>query len=218
MSLASEEAFINRYILEECEKMVEGLENILQNDKFVFFSRSNMKHYEVDKHGHVLMEFRGEKISGSLDFIKKIVQYEKIVKIKSAVERIEMCNKTIQPLLEAEIPLIEEDLNIFLEEMNILKPKYDKMRLKNIDYIKKKNRLQNQMIINGHIDRNNIDQEEVNRTFNETFPEFIKFHDIFSELRSSYKILSQKINNLNSLLENIAKYNLKIQSYFINKN
>ena len=163
------------------------------------------------------MEFRGEKISGSLDFIKKILQYEKIVKIKSAVERIELCNKRIQPLLEDEILLIKEDLNIFLEEMNILKPKYDKLRLKNIDYTKKKKKLQNQMIINGQIDRNNIDQEEVNQAFNKSYPEFIIFHDIFSEFRSSYKTLIQKINNLNRLSENIIGYNQKIKSYFINK-
>jgi len=194
--------------------MVKGLENILQIDKFEFYSRSNSKHYTVDKRGHALMDFRGEKISGSLDFIQKIIQYEKIVTIKSAVERIELCNKTIQPLLEAEILLIKEDLNITLEEMNILKPKYDKLNLKNLDYTKKKKTLIKQMILNKQIDRKNIDLEVVNQVFKEAYPEFIIFHNTFSEVRSSYKILSQKIDNLNRLSENIIGYILKIQSYF----
>ena len=70
LSMYNEVEFVDKYIISECEKMTIGLENIFESEQFTFKKRDKNE-YVVDKKGHALIEFRGVKISGSLDFINK---------------------------------------------------------------------------------------------------------------------------------------------------
>ncbi len=212
-SLKDEEDFVRKYIIDECEKMVAGLENLFSATKYTFKGEYNT-HYEVNKEGHQLMEFRGEKISGSLDFITKILEFERITEIKSFIVRIEQCNKKIQPLLIEELKIIEVKLKQLNQELSVLKPIYLVQQEKNQFYIRQKNEIRKQLLADKEVDLNNFDFEKLNREFLNKFPEFKEFEKEFQTTSENYTVLIEKIQNLNILFENITTYNTKIATHF----
>lgn len=217
ISLKDEEEFVRKYIIEECEKMVVGLENIYSVSDFTFKGENDI-HYQIDKTGHQLMEFRGEKISGAIDFIAKILEFDGIAEIKSFINRIEECNKKIQPLLIQELKSIKFKLDSLNSEMTILKPRYLIFVERNQNYIRLKEELRLKLIASGELFIQNFDFVKFNKIFLEKFPEFEKFENDFIEISKQYKVLSEKIQNFIKLFENITTYNAKISAHFKNKN
>lgn len=213
ISLKDEVDFVRKYIIDECERMVAGLENIYSVSEFTFKGEQDT-HYKIDKTGHQLMEFRGEKISGALDFILKILEFDKIAEIKSFITRIEEVNRKIQPLLVDELKNIKIKLSVLNTEMAILKPKYLKFVAENQSYIKLKNELKRQMIFSKELDLKFFNNEKLNKAFLNKFPEYEDFEKEYISVSESYKILTEKIKNFDKLFENITIYNLKILKHF----
>ncbi len=58
LSMTDEVKFVEKYVINQCEKMVRGLEEIFNMEHFTFKERKK-KPYSKDKKGHVLVEFRG---------------------------------------------------------------------------------------------------------------------------------------------------------------
>lgn len=212
-SLKNEEDFIRKYIIDECETMVVGLEKFFSFSEFTFKGEYDT-HYKVDKAGHQLMEFRGEKISGALDFISKILEFDTIAEIKSFIVRIEVCNKKIQPLIVEELKAIKIKLKLLNSEMAILKPKYLILIEKNQNYMRHKNEIRRQLIVSKELDGNNIDFEKLNKTFLDKFPEFSAFENEYNNVSIQYKVLTEQIQNLTNLFKTITTYNMKISNYF----
>lgn len=213
ISLKDEVDFVRKYVIDECERMVAGLEKIYSVSEFTFKGEQDT-HYKIDKTGHQLMEFRGEKISGALDFISKILEFDKIAEIKSFITRIEEVNRKIQPLLVDELKNIKIKLSALNTEMAVLKPKYLKLVAENQNYIKLKNELKRQMIFSKELDLKFFDNEKLNKAFLNKFPEYEDFEKEYISVSESYKILTEKIQNFNKLFENITIYNLKILKHF----
>lgn len=213
VSLKDEVDFVRKYIIDECERMVAGLENIYSVSEFTF-KGEHETHYKIDKAGHQLMEFRGEKISGALDFVSKILEFDKIAEIKSFITRIENVNRKIQPLLVVELKNIKLKLADLNAEMAILKPQYLKLVADNQNYIKQKNELKKQMIISKELDWKSFDNEKLHKAFLDKFPEFEDFEKEFTKVTKVYNILTEQIQNFNKLFENITTYNLKILKHF----
>lgn len=212
-SRKSETEFIEKYVIEECENMVSGLKDIAANSKFSFIGENNT-HYKVDKKGHQLIEFRGEKISGAIDFISKIVEYNKIAEIQKFISNIEQINKDIKPILIEEIKIIGVKLIGLNNQLIIIKPEYLKLNSKNIEYNIDLNKLKIEMIMNKVFDYENVDREKLMQQFNKLNPEYSKFVMEFETVRAEYNDLVQKINILVKLKANIKSYNLKIENYF----
>jgi hypothetical protein len=218
LSMTDEVKFVEKYVIDECEKMVIGLEEIFNKDHFSFKDREK-KQYSVDKKGHLLTEFQGEKISGALDFISKILEFEKIAEIKSFIQRIEICNRKIKPILIEELKIIKVKLSNFNSEMTVLKPKYLVIVEKNQFYIKEKTELQRQMTASKQFNplqynSLQIDMTKVHLEFNAKFPEFEEFQKEFKSVSDNYRILTQQIQNLTKLFDNITTYNNKISNHF----
>ena len=216
LSLQNEEIFVERYIISECEKMVSGLEEIFHKESFSFRYKSEGNgRYVVGKNGHVLTEFRGEKISGGLDFIDKILEFNQIIQIKSFINRIEQCNQKIQPILQSESVVIAEELVKLDEEYNKIKPSYLEVVRENNEYLAKKSELQKQMIFSKEIDSAQIDSMILNKKFIELYPDFIVFEQKYKSVIKEYRQLVQHINNLRKVLDKINNHNNKINLYFI---
>lgn len=213
ISLNDEVDFVRKYIVDECEKMVTGLEHIYLASEFTFKGEQN-SHYKIDKAGHQLMEFRGEKISGALNFISKILEFDKIAEIKSFIARIEDVNRKIQPLLVEELKNIKIKLTDLNAEMVILKPQYLKLVAESKNYVKQKNELKKQMIILKELDLKLFDNEKLNKAFLDKYPEFKDFENEFTNVSKKYNILKEQIQNFNNLFENITAYNIKISKHF----
>ena len=201
--------------LEECEKMVLGLEELFHKSQFSFkVKKSEEKRKTVDKSGHELIEFRGEKISGALDFVSKILEFNEITKIKSFITRIEQCNRRMKPILIEESEIMKVKLRNFDIEMKQLYPVYKELYDKNQDYLKEKGSLRKKLIRERKIKYKDLDDREVDTLFHEKFPEFNDFFKNYSEKKKQYNKLSQKIKNTKIVMNQILNYNDKIQKYF----
>jgi len=216
LSTSDEIKFVEKYIIDECEEMVKGLEEIFHKEHFLFKDREK-NNYTKDKKGHVLVEFRGEKISGALDFIGKILEFDKIASIQSFIDRIEVSNKKIQPILEEETKIINVKLSNLREEKNALKPEYERVIEDNKFYSKKRDELKRQMIVNGSLDPKQIDNIKLNKKFNENNPDYEEFEIEYKSITEKYRVLTEQIQNLTKILENITSYKGKIHNYFKNK-
>lgn len=213
LSMADEVKFVEKYVIDECERMISGLEEIFNKDHFSFKDREKER-YTVDKKGHFLVEFRGEKISGALDFISKILEFENITSIKSFISRIEICNKRIQPILEGEAKILKVKIANLTEEWKDLKPKYDKVIEENNDYNNRKIELKNQMLHNGQLNIQSFDTLKLDKVFNIKYPDFKEFNEEFKNVTGSFRLLSEQIQNLTKVFDNIITYKDKIIKHF----
>jgi hypothetical protein len=217
LSISDETAFIKTYIIEECERMVSGLELILNETKFQFlvWDKKDEKNWkqiftDVHKDGHNLIEFRGMKISGALDFIEKIVHLNKVIEIGEFVDRIENCNKIVKPILSNEIELIELELLQLNVDIEILKPIYLELEKQNKIYEDLKNVLREQ-------EKNNKDTSIFNTKMQEIEERFKEQNLQYEQKKKEYNALIDKIKSLEITKENIVSYGKAIETYFNNK-
>lgn len=214
LSMTDEVKFVEKYVIDECEKMVSGLEEIFQKEHFSFKNREKKTQYTADKKGHILVEFRGEKISGALDFISKILEFEKITSIKNIITRIESCNKRIQPILVDESKIIKIKIANLTEEKNALKPKYEKVLAENNSYNQKRSELQRQMLSSGQLNAQNFDTVKLNNEFDSKYPDYKEFLKEHESVIETFRILTEQIENLTKVYDNIIAYNDKIIKHF----
>lgn len=212
LSLQDEIMFVEKYVIEECEKMVSGLEQLFSKKHFTFKNRERIT-YSVDKKGHVLVEFQGEKISGALDFISKIMDFDKIAEIKSFIKRIEECNFRILPILHEEAKSLKIIIEKLLIEKNNLQPNYDKVVKANNEYNLKRSKLQAELISKGELNAIWIDTIRLEINFLTHFPEYENFKEEYIRVSESYRILTEQIQNYTKVKDNIISYYAKITSY-----
>lgn len=212
LSMLDEKRFIENYVIDECEKMVSGLEEMFHKEHFDFKTRSRGG-YSVDKKGHILIEYRGEKITGALEFISKILEFDHITEMKIFVERIEKCNEKIQPILIEEIKLINIKLGKLNESRADLKPQFDLVCKMNNDYLQKKNILKNHLISSGELVAGSLDIVKLDHAFILAHPEFSAFKAECSRITESYRIIEEKIRILTQTRVNIANYENKISNH-----
>ncbi len=214
LSIKDENAFVRKHIIDECEKMVVGIEEILQKDKFRFNNKERI-YIEVQREGHNLIELRGEKLSGALSFIENIIQFDKIIETKEFITRIENCNKMVVSLLIKELPLIKLELielNKLLEELT---PIYEELNKQHLIYRAFWRELDEEMYkLYGSTDKKN---EILAKTFNEQYPNYVEFENLFSPKKKEYDGLIAQILSLETTKNNIETYHNTINSYFENK-
>lgn len=213
LSLTDEVKFVEKYVIDECEKMVGGLEELFNKEHFTFKSRER-KEYSVDKKGHVLVEFRGEKISGALDFISKILEFDRIAAIKTFILRIETYNKRIQPILVEEAKILKIKIENLTKEKKELQPKYDEVVKINNDYNVKRSKLQAEIISKVELNASWIDTQKLENEFISRFPDYVEFKEEYKRVTESYRILTEQIQNNTKVRDNIISYNGKITKHF----
>lgn len=216
LSLTDEIAFVRKYVIDECERMVSGLEEFLDGDKFRFLNWEKIS-TDVHKEGHNLIEFRGEKLSGALDFIEKIIQFDKIAEIIEFVKRIEMCNEKVQPMLTKEHLLIKQELIELYKILDVLKPIYEDLEKRNIVYENLKSKLRDKMIADKEFTIFNFSNEELEKRFKEQNSEYEKFIPEHKEKKERYQALTAQILSLETTMANIERYNKTIETYFETK-
>jgi len=213
LSLTDEEKFVNKYIIDECENMVRGLENFLYKDRFIFTNKKRFS-YAVDKQGYVLTEFRGEKISGALDFIGKILSFDFIPSIKSFTTRIEHLNSIIHPILVNETNSLLINIQSLKDEIIALQPLYDNVILLNNEYDIKKDALKDQMIISGDLDPDRTNLLILNAEFENIYTDYKKFKEDYYKVTYGYNGICSNLHKLQILKDKISSHISKIDNYF----
>lgn len=216
LSLTDEQKFVEIYIMSECERMVSGLEALFTKDEF-WLKTEEGKSHKIDKKGHVLIEFRGEKISGALDFVAKIFEFEKIAEIKNFISRIESCNEKIKPVLDSEEIILESKIPILKEEINTLKPDYDKAIEGILIYEKRKSDIRQELQRSGMYEQS-LRASVVEEILEKRFPEYKPFVLEYKRVTENYRIRNEQLQHLTTLLDKIVSHKHKIRTYFDMKN
>lgn len=213
LSLTNEIAFVRKYVIDECEKMVVGLEGILKNKHFKFWTTAR-KYTDAHKEGHNLIEFRGEKISGALKFIEKIIQFENIAEIKEFVVRIKTCNLLMQPILIQEIQIINGELMKLYSSLEVLQDKHEKLKLKNNQYNLERKTLRKYLVRNGELNLHDIFSGIFEGKYLLQNPVYVKFKGEYEQTAIKYDALKMQILSLETVKLNIEKYYKVIEQYF----
>ncbi|WP_288984187.1 hypothetical protein [uncultured Flavobacterium sp.] len=199
LSLTNESEFIKKYIINECEILVNGLEKFYAETKFKFIDEHHLNKKDnriiikrVDIKGYDLIDFRTEKIIGALDFIRKIIEYNTIFPTDEYTQRIISINKkfipnVIQALENQNIELANSKDNF--HEFTI---RHNELLEKHKFYLNEKLRL-----------KTNFETQ-----YNE---EYSKFIELLTKSSQDEKQIIQKIklhtDNVNKLTGYIKKYN-----------
>lgn len=212
LSLSDEKGFVDKYIIGECEQMVSGLEKILNSDELQFKRGNDL--YKHKFNGHELVVFRGEKITGALDFITKILQFEGIANMSGFVRRIEQSNRKLYPHLVSEINLLEDKINKATYEWNLLQPEYDALKQINQDYNQKKQQLKSQMILSGKLNEINLDENLFDNAFKLAEPDYIKFLEKCHKIKEKNAELTSTIMTCSEYKKSICLSIKRIKTYF----
>ena len=117
LCVEDESKFIEKYITSECEWLVNGLKDIVAE-------RKAMNDFD-EKRDRI--EYKGMKISGALNFIKSIKEFDSEISVKKFIKDIEQLNKDMLPILLQELGQINYGLYLAEGELTKYKPIYDKI-------------------------------------------------------------------------------------------
>jgi hypothetical protein len=214
LSLTNEDEFVKKYIVADCNALVNGLEKILTDDSFKIneskFLNQEKEYVDLKLVGHNLIEFKGEKISGSLQFITIIKQFNYIVEIDEYVNRIEKYNQNVIPMLTEEISKIRIERVELIKEINNLEPSYDRVKIQETYYEQRMTDLKNELRKKS----GSVGSEEIKKNFLTKNPSYEIFLKEFDEVTISYELKVAKKERLSRIFRNLIKYRKAINDYF----
>ncbi len=208
LALDDETRFVENYILDECEKMVSGLESFLEGEEFEFIDSENGL-TKVIKSGHQLIEFRGEKITGALDFIQNILSLNHIAVVENFIERIEKSNNTLISMLKKELRLINVELYPLEQKKMKLLQLYNQLSNQYHYYDSLKVNLNKKIMEENDNRLINIDV-----IFDVLYPQYENIKQKYFQLNLTVNEINDQIKTLNNIKNNINSYLDKIDSYF----
>jgi hypothetical protein len=134
LSLINEREFVEKYIISECEILVNGLEKFYTETEFEFIDENQVNvenekiiRQRVDINGYELIDFRTEKIIGALDFIAKIIEYNSIIPTKEYTQRIFTINKKFIPNVYTALENQKSELKVANENFNEFTIKHNEL-------------------------------------------------------------------------------------------
>ena len=209
--------FVKHYIINEVEEMVSGLENILnaQNRYKVlhsFFHKNQALYLEGDD----LVRFKGEKISGGLNFLEKLKSLEPVCSdIATYLHRIMSCNLSVIEELASAINSKKNFLEKTELEIENLQPIWDEISDKHNHYKEMQDKLWEEIKKEPeYLDRGYwYIMEECDRRFAKAHPEYAAIKSEYDTTQKSYNDLCAKKSNAISFIEEIQSYLDKIEEY-----
>lgn len=120
----SEEAFIKKYVIDECKNMVIQLEAISKAEnwdgiKSILTLSKYKEEKPLGKRNFLL--YKSEKISGAIDFINSIKENVILSNLaESLIYRITECNRSVKDEICKEIHIINEELQILSTKLDEL--------------------------------------------------------------------------------------------------
>ncbi len=223
-SITDPNNFVEKWIISECEEMVKGLENLLNNKKNykVINSFSNHLKYEYDKkkvpyetiYDREFLDFKGEKISGALSFLEKIMTLQGIFEnIEDFITRIVKCNSFIYTQLKSEIKQIKRNISVLKSKIHNIQPKaelYDKVWA---EFVKKRDEIELDFKQNypdsSYGDLNTMILQVVDELYSEIVAKKIKFqpfHDEYIHLTSNLNAEEKWETKFKAHVDVIEKY------------
>ena len=208
-------SFVQKNMLNEVEEMVSGLENILTTNSYrtqeSFFNPST-----IVITGDDLIRFKGEKISGALEFLDKLKTLAPITdKVDFYIQRIMDCNFSIIPELEKAISSKKEYLETVLADIEKEQPKWDEIISKNDDFEKMRSEMYDAIAEEEEFYGKawSTIREERDKRFSKEHREYAAFKADYDAEQKVYYDLCAKRDKALSFIEEIQSYLDKIEKH-----
>ena len=194
LCVTDEAEFIETYITRECKRLSNGLMKIYsQNESY------------DDESNRAEIDFKGEKITGALNLIESIAEYESIIKVSNFIEEIEQLNQDLLPYLTSEYEQINSELNRASVRLIELEPVYKEM-IAGYFYLRK---LSDRI---NHFAKNNPNKSEnLKDLYKVKYENFEKSSPAFTE----YQATEQLIRILKLQKNKFRKYISTVDDYFL---
>ncbi len=209
------ESFVQKNILNEVEEMVSGLEMINKANRYCvqesFFNPSS-----IIIEGDNLVRFKGEKISGALDFLDQLQTLAPITdKVSTYIQRIMDCNISVVPELQNAITGKKKILKTILVSIEKEQPKWDEVCTKKNEYDKMRSVMSNAIEKEPEFKEKSWSaiRDECNIRFAKEHPEYEAFMKKYDAEHNVYFSLCTKRDNAQSFIDEIQKYLDKIESH-----
>jgi len=122
------ESFVVKYMINECETLCDLLPKYLRVNIFKLSDKKDgtfqygdeTKWEEVELNGYELFVFRGEKVSGAVNFIESIKQMNSLFPTQNYIDCIYDCCINVLPMISNTILEIDNELPLLQSELNDL--------------------------------------------------------------------------------------------------
>jgi hypothetical protein len=198
LCVEDESKFIEKYITSECEWLVNGLKDIVAERRAM-----NDFDEKIDR-----MAYKGRKVSGALNFIKSISEFDSLISVKNFINDIEKLNKDLLPVLLQELGQVNYDLHLVENKLTKHKPIYDKINKIFSPLVKLKVRISS---IN---DKNPDAYDSLIKLFNDKYHNYDELQDESTKARKKYQNIERSIADLNRYDRGFKRYIEKITNYF----
>ena len=112
----NQDLFVEKYIVDECNLMINGVQKLLEDDKFEFIDEKKININPEDI-SHSIIETRGVKVVGILHMFNESVIKCPYLNSESVLIKILEMAKIIVPILDNELSILEEKLNSLQSEL-----------------------------------------------------------------------------------------------------
>ena len=209
-AMSKPDDFVQHYILNEVEEMVAGLEKILNTTAqyrimYSYFNKNNFIYLDGDD----LTRFKGEKISGALNFLDQLCSLVPICgNVTPYLQRIMNCNLSVATELRQSIVSKSAFLEEVLSKIEKEQPIWDAINEKNNEYEKIREAMYNL-----------IEKEEEFQgkgyilVRNERDARFIKERPEYTAFKNEYEAESKKYWGLCAMRDKTQSYIKELQTY-----
>lgn len=215
--------FVEKNMLNEVEEMVSGLEQIRLASKY-YIQESFFNESSVLISGDDMVRFKGEKISGALNFLDQLQTLAPITdKVGLYIKRIMDCNNSVIPELKTAIDNKKKYLAPILANIEKEQPIWDKLSSKNDVYEKMRSEMYDAIAVEDDFSDKawDVKIEERNKRFAKEHPEYEAFKAEYDAEYNVYNDLCGKRDKAQSFIDEIQSYLDKIEEhkdYMINNN
>lgn len=188
--------FINKWIVNECIEMVDGLENLLnRNQNYEIINSFFFKDLRTTLMGIELINFKGERISGALSFLEKIkglIVFSNT--IPSLIERILNCNLSIYHELNVEINKLNQIIKELENQIDKIHPNWTKLKTEIDDFNIKKSQMLNEFkLSNPEVEITQDILTKIDNNFNDKYPRFLNCKKEFEPVDNEYRSFKRKL-------------------------
>jgi len=210
LSIDDDVEFVEKYIVTECKWLIKGLKGVCNVEKPTDLVLSRIK----EKRARI--EYKGKKLSGSLDFIKSIAEYELITSVGNFINDLEqLCEDEITSLLQ-EYKDNDNELKKAVDDLKIETPKFEKLQVDSNNISGTFLPLQKKYIrivnlyerITQYQTKNSDTSQRLQELFN------IKYHD-YGEIEANYLEIKPKYEEIQTKYSESHERYLKVKQLIV---
>lgn len=216
-AMSNPDNFVKHFILNEVEEMVSGLERILKSSEqyqvlYSFFNKNRTLMIEGDE----LVRFKGEKISGALNFLDQLCTLVPVCgSVTPYIQRIMNCNFSVREELKQKVVSKSTILERLIEKIAQEQPAWDAFNETLREYNQKREEMYNlikeEKEFQGMSDR--YIRCELDKRFCERYKEYSQFKVEYDAKSKTYYELCANRDKTQSFVRELQTYLDKIEKF-----